>query len=214
MGAGRREPAKQAAEEAATSAPKLSLAALAWRQLHGDTAPTETREQFLESSARLAGDSATRTHASLLLAESLRTRGENERASALLDHASRNTEGDARIALERVLARLASGQSSAGLDIAPDLRASAARVSELFGGRPSETTTPGLSLVRAERALARGDVVDGARHLLAAPRAPLQRLGATLLATRPDQRGEADALDASHADGASVATRVTRALAE
>lgn len=213
--AGRLDAAKQAAEEAATSAPKLSLAALAWRQLHGDTAPTETREQLLESSARLAGDAATRTHASLLLAESLRTRGENERASALLDHASRNSEGDMRIALERVLARLTSGQSSAGLDMTVDLRAAAARVSEIFGGRPSETTTPGLSLVRAERALARGDVVDVARHLLATPRAPLQQLGATLLATRPESASALDTrVSNGVTDGASVASRVARALAE
>lgn len=217
--AGEPERAESAAWAANERAPKLSLAALEYRRLRGDSIDPERLERQLEATARLASHPATRTHATLELVELLRSRGDKTRAAGVLDHTARNGSTDSRVSLGRLLTRLAAGQGSAGLELPDSLGKATSHALEILSGRDSEEPSRALRLLRIVQSLRSGQVLDAAQALLEerasvppAQRTALTELSIALLRTRTDQRERArNLLEQLHRESPTISS--CRALA-
>lgn len=171
---GKRDLAGQLARDAAEVAPKLSLAASQSRRLGNTDAESVLRQ--LEATVRMGEGEAARGHAALLLARREMRRGERARAASVLDHlvrTNKRSDGapvviDARIEIERLVERLASGESLVGLSLASELQAEAEAVQELLGGARAPRPSPHLALVRASRELGAGRLPEALTGLLQA----------------------------------------------
>ncbi len=168
----------------------------------------------LEVISRIAEHDASRIHAGLLLVRRLDERGEVERSSELLDQLAFAHPGEPRIALARLLSRLAAGRTIAGLSLPAGIEAAGSFVAELLGSKRSTGSHPALSLLGAAHELALGRFAEAKNALDSAPvdDDTKAELGAILLSIAPGR--EKDALDLlSELARRNPAPRHERALA-
>lgn len=182
--------ATRCAQDAFQAAPKLSIGGLQLRALARRRGDTEPLAPTLESEARLAASESARCHAALLLSDVLRYRDHDAgRGARAAEVAHRLAPEDLRALLPRLAERLAASENPALVPLPKDspLRAAAARVAELRGGREAAEPSFALLLNRVREKLSRGDIEGAGLALLAAADAgvaekTLLELAASLLA--------------------------------
>lgn len=221
---GNAERALACARSAAAAAPSQTLAHQQVRALlpidpGTDPLPEEWLD-CLQLESRLGSDGFARAHASLLLADALRLRGDDDSARALEENARRAAPTDQRPVVAEIVTRLLHGDSphTVSLPEHSPLRGAALRVAELWGGREAAEAAPGHVLERARRHLAQGRTERAAEALMTAAElglapSPLLEIAASLGAvSRAGRPLAVRALRRRLAEGSSRALLRTLAL--
>jgi tetratricopeptide (TPR) repeat protein len=198
--------AEELASEARTLAPSVALAHRQARGLMASPPDPDAYLAALEGEIKTSPTAPARLHSTILAAEALRERGDDERASKRLDLAVRLGPGDARAAVMRVTRALSTGDTSSAALRFPDggpLAPLAEAVSSLLrlrgvehedgGGREP---APAESVLAARSALDTGDVAGAAASVAQLSRVAELSHGATwlaasLAAARPATRASA-----------------------
>lgn len=223
--------ALETARDAQESSPKLSFAAMLLRKQ--EEAEQGLAEQSTESAMRLAAHESSRAHATKMLVQRLRAGGETSRLAKLLDQAAREGSAGPALLLERVLERVAEGESLAGLNFPQELEVELNVALSILSGAatdeqgpwPGLEESPELSLLYAARLLRGSNGASTLAPLWALEdriaslfttqelnRAALLELEAALLCSVDESAGEAQNALREALKGAP-SRRVTRRLA-
>jgi len=190
---GESEHAQKLAHESIESSPKMSLAALIQRRL--GTTDEETIERALESATRLAAHPASRAHATIQLAARHQAAGQSAAAGKVIDQAVRNGDGGPALRLQRLVHRVGTEQSLAGVELPSAHASSLSGAHEALFGTPlksdGEEVAPAphakseIAMLRAARAVEKHDqygAVEALKHSSSTPSAVVQELEFTVAA--------------------------------